>query len=436
MAQSDEAQTGEVTGPLRGIRMLEFSQIVAGPVAGIYLSDLGADVVKVEPPSGEARRNMGAVVPNEGKYFQTLNRGKRSLVVDLQQPGGPELIHRIIPGFDVVTINYRIGVSQRLRIDYDTLSALCPGLIYVEITGFGDEGPEAGRPGTDVVAQGYSGMMASEGKTDELGAPQLIQSAPYADRASGIAAAMGVSAALYHRERTGEGQLIRLSLLQTALELLARQVAREPVHDAITRDPMVERLEAMQASGASYTELLDERRGQMAQFTSHRLYYGGYNTKDGAIVIGCVTRFNRDAARKVLGTEGEPSDDPDFNAADPESVQGSIEWKTRIDKTMLTRTAEQWVTALDAAGVPATVVHFPEQMADDPQVKALGMVVELTHKVTGKQRLVGPLLRMSKTPPVALLPAPTLGGHTDEVLREGGVSDEEIAELRAAGVVA
>ena len=430
------AETDGVTGPLRGIRVLEFSQIVAGPVAGIYLSDLGADVVKVEPPGGEARRNMGAVVPNEGKYFQTLNRGKRSLVVDLQRPGGPELIQRIIPGFDVVTINYRIGVSERLGIDYPTLSALCPGLIYVEITGFGDEGPEAGRPGTDIVAQGYSGMMASEGKTDEQGAPQLIQSAPYADRASGIAAAMGVCAALYHRERTGEGQLIRLSLLQTALELLSRQVAREPVHDALTRDPMMQRIEELQAAGVSYPELLAERRSQMTQFMSHRLYYGGYNTRDGAVVIGCVTRLNRDAARRVLGTEDEPSDDADFNAADPQSIAGSVEWKARIDATMLTRTSAQWVAALDAAGVPATVVHFPEQMADDPQVQAMGMFAELEHEITGKQRLVGPLLRMSKTPPVALLPAPTLGGHSDEVLREGGVSEAEIAELRAAGVVA
>ena len=432
----DSEVNGEVTGPLRGIRVLEFSQIVAGPVAGIYLSDLGADVVKVEPPGGEARRNMGAVVPNEGKYFQTLNRGKRSLVVDLQRPGGPELIQRIIPGFDVVTINYRIGVSERLGIDYPTLSALCPGLIYVEITGFGDEGPEAGRPGTDIVAQGYSGMMASEGKTDEQGAPQLIQSAPYADRASGIAAAMGVCAALYHRERTGEGQLIRLSLLQTALELLSRQVAREPVHDALTRDPMMQRIEELQAAGVSYPELLAERRSQMTQFMSHRLYYGGYNTRDGAVVIGCVTRLNRDAARRVLGTEDEPSDDADFNAADPQSIAGSVEWKARIDVTMLTRTSAQWVAALDAAGVPATVVHFPEQMADDPQVQAMGMFAELEHEITGKQRLVGPLLRMSKTPPVALLPAPTLGGHSDEVLREGGVSEAEIAELRAAGVVA
>ena len=176
MTDSEPSQTP--TGPLAGVRMLEFSQIIAGPVAGVYLSDLGVNVVKVEPPRGDDRRNTMAVVPNEGKYFQSLNRGKRGLVVDLQRPEGRALIHRIIPTFDVVTINYRPGVAERLEIDYETLSAIRPDLIYVNITGFGRGGPESARAGSDIVAQAYSGLMATEGKTEESGAPRFIQSAP------------------------------------------------------------------------------------------------------------------------------------------------------------------------------------------------------------------------------------------------------------------
>ncbi|HJM90203.1 MAG TPA: CoA transferase [Dehalococcoidia bacterium] len=435
LSDASNGAADAATGPLKGTRVLEFSQIVAGPVSGIYLSDLGADVVKVEPPGGESRRNTGAVVPNEGKYFQSLNRGKRSLVVDLQQPQGRELIHRIIPGFDIVTINYRVGVAKRLEIDYETLSQIRPDLIYVEITGFGDEGPEAGRPGSDIVAQGYSGMMAAEGKSDEHGAPQLISSSPYADHASALAAGMGVSAALFHRERSGEGQLIKVSLLQTALQLLARHVAREPIHDQATRDPMIESIEQMRGDGASYEELVEQRRTHLQAWATHRLYYGGYNTADGAVVLGALTKPNRDGARRVLGIEDEPSDSPDFDALDPATQEATLQWRARVEQTMLTRGAEEWVAAFDAAGVPATVVHFPEQMADDPQVQAMGMTVELDHEVTGPQRFVGPILRMSKTPPNATLAAPALGSDSDAVLRQGGFSDQEIEELRASGVL-
>jgi len=150
-----------VPGALAGIRVLELSQIVAGPLVGVLLSDMGADVVKVEPPEGEARRNSAAVVPNEGKYFQSLNRGKRSLTVDLARPEGAALIRRIIPTFDVMVINYRHGVAGKLGIDYDTLRALNPRLVYASITGFGETGPMATRAGSDIVAQAYSGLMAN-----------------------------------------------------------------------------------------------------------------------------------------------------------------------------------------------------------------------------------------------------------------------------------
>ena len=424
----------EPTGPLAGVRVLEFSQIVAGPYAGVYLSDLGADVVKVEPPYGDDRRNTMAVIPNESKYFQVLNRGKLGLVVDLKRPGGQALIQRLVPGFDVVMINYRQGVAERLGIDYETLSAIRPDLIYATITGFGTEGPEAGRAGSDIVAQAYSGMMATEGKTEESGAPRFIQSTPYADRATALAVAMGVASALFHRERTGEGQRIDASLLQTAIDLMSRHVTREPTHDVVLRDPMLEQINALLAGGRPYSEALEVRNDQFTRFATQRLYYRGYHTKQGAIVLGALTRANRRALRPVVGLD-DPTDDEDFDASAPGWPEEFAVWQRRVQERMLEKTAAEWVALLDEAGVPASVVHFAEEMSDDPQVEAMGMMAELVHPVTGPQRVVGPLLKMSKTPPNAHRHAPVWGADCAEVLREAGLADHEIAALQADGVI-
>ena len=424
----------EPTGPLAGIRVLEFSQIVAGPIAGVYLSDLGANVVKVEPPGGEDRRNTMAVVPNEGKYFQSLNRGKRGLVVDLKQPAGSALIQRIVPHFDVVTINYRRGVAERLGIDYETLSAIRPDLIYVNITGFGTRGPEADRAGSDIVAQAYTGMMATEGKTEDNGAPKFIQSAPYADRATSLAVAMGVSAALFHRERTGEGQRIDASLLQTGLDILSRHVMREPIHDVVLRDPMMGEINDLQSEGRPYGEVIEVRQAQFARLTAQRLYYRGYHTKSGSVVLGCLTRANRAAVRGVLAIQ-DPTDDDDFDSSTDSWAAEFRMWQDRVQERMLERTATEWIALLDAAGVPASIVHFAEEMSDDRQVEAMGMMADLEHPVTGPQRVVGPILRMSKTPPNAHRHAPVYGADTREVLSEAGLSDDEISALVTDGTV-
>jgi crotonobetainyl-CoA:carnitine CoA-transferase CaiB-like acyl-CoA transferase len=414
--------------------MLEFSQIIAGPVAGVYLSDLGVDVVKVEPPRGDDRRNTMAMVPNEGKYFQSLNRGKRGLVVDLQRPQGRSLIHRIIPTFDVVTINYRPGVAKRLEIDYETLSAIRPDLIYVNITGFGERGPESQRAGSDIVAQAYSGLMATEGNTEEDGAPKFIQSAPYADRASALVVAMGVSSALFHRERTGEGQLLDVSLLQTALDLLSRHVMQEPVHDATLRDPMIARIHELQHEGEPYSETVAARQEHLSRYTTQRLYYRGYHTKEGAVVLGSLTRTNREGVRRVLDIE-DPTDDADFDANDPGWPEEFVTWQERVQERMYEETANEWVRRFDEAGVPASVVHLAEEMGDDPQVEAMGMMSDLVHPVTGPQRVVGPVLQMSKSPTSARRHAPVFGADTSEVLLEAGIGEDEIGALLADGTI-
>ncbi|MSP21825.1 MAG: CoA transferase [Dehalococcoidia bacterium] len=428
-------QIPAATGPLAGIRVLEFSQIVAAPVSGVHLSDLGAEVIKVEPPGGEQSRRSGSIVPNESKGFQALNRGKRSLVVDLQDHRGQELIQRIIKHIDVVTINYRLDVAARLNIDYDTLRKFRPDLIYWQNTGFGNEGPDKFRAGSDIVAQAYSGLMALDAKMDEDGAPDLIQS-PIADIASGIAAAMGVSAALFHREKTGEGQFMTTSLLRTSLSLLSGSVMREPVHDAVLRDPAMEKVAAVRARGGTWDEVLEARQSQQGVRAATRLYYGGYNAKDGAVVLGALTVANRNAMRKVLGIYGEEhSSEPDYDALDPANIELAAEWKRRIREKFRTRTQAEWVAAFDEARVPVSPVNIPEEMADQPQVLADGMITDLTHTITGPQRVVSPIVKMSKTPTAARRAAPALGEHSVELLEEFGWARDEIDALVEAGVL-
>ena len=424
----------EANGPLSGVRVLEFSQIVAGPVCGINLADLGADVIKVEPPGGEQTRRSGAVIAGEGKGFQALNRGKRSLVVELHDPRGRALIHRLMPGVDVVATNYRLGAAERMGIDYDTLRIVRPDLIYWQNTGFGENGPEAQRAGSDIVAQAYSGLMVTDAKTSDDGAPDLIAS-PIADITTGFAAAMGICAALFHRERTGEGQRLGTSLLRTGLFIQGATVMREPVSDAVLRDQLMAEIDAIRASGGSYGEILDARKRRAALRTSFRLYYGAYRAKDGAVVLGALTKANRDGMRRVLGGDDERSDDPDYDAFAPENQAIAEEWKLRYRALFLTRTVAEWVAAFDAVNVPVAPVHVPEDLADDPQVIADGMMTAVVHTVTGPQRVVSPAVVMSKTPTAVRRAAPALAEHTVAILRDAGCDDREIEELRRAGVI-
>ena len=433
MAMGIEDTNAQEGGPLRGVRILEFTQIIAGPVAGIHLSDLGADVVKVEPPKGEDRRNSGAVVPNEGKYFQSLNRGKRSLTVDLGRPEGRELVKRLVPHFDVVLSNYRFGVAERLGIDYESLKAIRPDIIVATITGFGDHGPHATRAGSDIATQAYSGMIAAEGKIDEDGAPVWLNSTPFIDRATAFAAAMSICAALFERLRTGRGQEVRLSLLQTSLELMSKIVNREPVHDATQRDPLLHKMQAARAAGAPYAEVI-ALRDETIRMSSHRLYYRGYDTAKGALILGAITKQNRDTIRRILGIDDD-TDSPDFDSAAPDSDARVEAWKSEIQAKLMTRDAEAWEATFVDAGVPASTVKLAEEMSDDEQVLAMGMMTPLVHPVTGPQRVVSPLARMSITPVVAQRPAPALGEHSREVLLECGLAEHEVDALLSAGVV-
>ena len=419
-------------GPLHGIRVLEFSLVVAGPMSGVLLSDLGADVIKVEPPGGESLRQARAIVPDESKAFQTFNRGKRGIVVDLQQPEGREVIHRLVPTVDVVVVNYRYGVAERVGIDYETLRQLREDLIYVESTGFGTRGELASQGCSDVVAQAYSGIMAGDGKIAEDGAPVAATFGAPADYGTAMATAMGVSAALYHRAMTGEGQKINTSLLRTGVWLQSHNVNYDPITDVHFDDVTRAELNETRASGGSYPELIKVRQERIL---TGGLFYGGYAAKDGGVVLGALTRINRDGFRGVLGLQEEDSDDPDYDVLDPDNQRKMEYWAGVMREKMREHTVAEWIEIFDEAGLPASPVNFPEEIRMDPQVRAEGIFADLDHDKTGPQSFVGPVLEMSKTPTAARMAAPPLARDTRAVLGEGGYSAAEIEDLVARSVV-
>ena len=276
-------------GPLDGIKVLELTQIIAGPYCGVALADLGAEVVKLESPVGDASRRIAQFAPGESKAFHALNRGKRGLVINLATTEGQAVAHQLIPHFDVFVTNVRPGVAERIGMDFDTLRQFRSDLIYFDVTGYGDRGPSAQRAGSDVVVQAYSGLLAGDLKVGPDGAPEQITASAPSDYIAALGGAMGVCAALFHRERTGEGQRISGTLLGAGLALQAPWAADVPVSDSILLEPLRRMMSEMRAAGASYAEMIEARRSRPNQGKAFRIYYSGYPVKDGAIILGALT---------------------------------------------------------------------------------------------------------------------------------------------------
>ncbi|MPZ99666.1 MAG: hypothetical protein GEU80_10090 [Dehalococcoidia bacterium] len=306
------------SGPLNGVKVLEFTQIIAGPMSCQLLADLGADVIKVEPPGGEPWRLNAQFIPLESKTYAGLNRGKKSLAVDVGSPKVQEAIHRLVKEMDVIVINYRPDVAKRLRIDYDTLAGIKPDLVYMDNTAFGREGPWANRPGYDIVVQAASGLMSSVGKVDKDGTP-LVPPA-FADTTTAYSMALGVCAALFYKAMTGKGQRVETSLLVNALTTHMSAFMSLPAADGDTREMFLKALEDARASGMPYADFLELRNEMMRRQAGGNVYYRAFLTSNGAIAIGALSKGLRDKVRAALNIEHN-RDEPDYNPLDPAQIE-------------------------------------------------------------------------------------------------------------------
>lgn len=420
------------SGPLDGTRVLEFTQIIAGPLGCQLLSDLGADVIKVEPPEGEAWRVAAQFMPYESKQFHTLNRGKQSLAIDIRQPEAQEVIHRLVREIDVVVINYRPDVAAHLRIDYETLRGIRPDIIYVDNTAFGRLGEMAGRPGYDIVVQAMCGLIAAVGKVDEGGVP--VVPPPFADTTTAYSISTAVCAALFHRAKTGKGQKIETSLLSNALMISMNHFAAVPAADAEARARFAAVLEDAQANGAKYKDTLAASEAAVRLAAQGNVYYRCFLTSDGAIAIGALSVDLRNKVRKVLGIEHN-RDDPGYSPMNPGQKEIDLAIIAKVEAMIAECSSEYWEHAFEAGGVPVSRINFPQQMVDHPQVLANDYVITIDHDLSGEERLAAPPWKMSETPPRAQGASAPLGRDNDAVLASAGYAADEIAALRSKGVI-
>lgn len=420
-----------MAGPLDGIKILEFSQIIAGPYGGMLLADMGADVIKVEPLQGEPWRHAIPLLPNESKTYMSLNRGKRSLPLNLTDPEAVAIVHKMITETDVVVINARPDVPSNLGIDYETLSEINPRLIYCDNTAFGRQGPHSYRPGYDLVIQAMSGLMAAEGKIRD-GVPQLITSTAIADFVTGVAIAWGVCAALFHRERTGKGQRVDTSLLASGLSVQTGSFMEIESHDAEARSEFLEVLDAMRLSGASYQEIDRQHTEMLNPWRGGNLYYRTYEASDGALVVACLSDRLRMRVAEVLGID-DPAFEPGYDRFTPEALEIHQDLMRRAEELIAKKTVDEWLQVFDSVGVPAGPVRYIQELLQDEQVKANGLIVDLEHSLAGPVKMVGPMIQMSETPLEARSASPALGEHTDEILLEMGYTAEEISTLKLDG---
>jgi len=398
--------------------VLDLSRVLAGPWAGQNLADLGAEVIKVErPKSGDDSRAFGppwlktaaGEETRESAYFASANRGKKSITVNLSRPEGQRLVRDLTAQCDVLLENYKFGDLARYGLGYEDLRKINPRLIYCSVTGFGQSGPYRERPGYDFMIQGMGGLMSITGEKDDQpgGGPQRV-GVPIVDIMTGMYASISVCAAIAHRAESRVGQHLDLALLGTQVAFLANQ-------------------------GMNYLAT-GEAPGRLGNAHPNIVPYQTFKTRDGDIILACGNDNLFGKFCEVAGCRHLAAD-PRF-ATNGKRVENRAELTRLLEDVFKGRTTREWVGMLETAGVPNGPINNIKQVFEEPQVIARGLRIELDHPTAGKVPLVASPMRFSATPLEFKAPPPTLGQHTDEILRSVlKLGDAEIAQLRANGIV-
>jgi crotonobetainyl-CoA:carnitine CoA-transferase CaiB-like acyl-CoA transferase len=394
------------SGPLAGMRVIELAHIMAGPVCGLMLADMGAEVIKVEKMDGDdTRRTVPPALEGESAAYMMMNRGKRGISLDLKDPDGVAVLRRLLKGADALIENYRGGTMERLGIGYETLRQEFPELVYCSLSGFGRSGPYADRAGFDLVAQGMSGLMSVTGEGP--GRPPMKCGPPVTDITAGILAAMGVLAAYSHRLRTGRGQAVDTSLFEAGITHTYWQSA------------------IAMATGVA--------PGPMGSAHPLNAPYEAVETADGWITIGAANQTNWLRLLKAIGAEAL-AEDPRF-VLNRDRMANRQELAATLAPIFRAQSSADWLARLEAGGVPAGPVLDVNAMHRDPQTLAREMVVEVEHPRVGRMRTLGLPVKFSDTPGRVHGPAPLLGEHSRAILAEAGYAADEIDGLIARGVV-
>ena len=400
------ARAGQGKPPLAGIRVIDLTRVLAGPFCAMSLGDMGAEVIKVEEPGkGDDTRGWPPFVGGEATYFMSVNRNKKSITLNLKAPDGQDILRRLIKSADVVLENFRPGTMERLGFGYEALAAENPRLVYCSISGFGESGPEASRPGYDLIVQGESGVMDLTGFPD--GPPVKVGNS-VADLVSGMAAAQGITLALLARTKTGRGQKVEIGMLDVMASLLTYQAGLY-----------------WNAGGRP------ARRGNQHPSIAP---YEVYQAKDAYLTIGVANNSLWDRFCRAIGRE-DIVRDPRFET-EAARVQNREALMALLEETFSQQPADEWLARLEKAGVPAGRIKTVAEVCESPHLRARGMAVSLQHPKAGAITVLGVPTRLHGTPGSATAPPPLLGQHTDEVLtRLLRVPPARVAKLREAGVV-
>ncbi len=394
------------SGPLAGVKVLELAQIMAGPTCGTLLADMGADVIKVEkiPGGDDSRRYAEPQVNGESAAFMMLNRNKRSIALNLKTEGGREVLRRLVAGADVLFENYRKGTMEKLGVGFEEMRRINPALIWCSISGYGQTGPYAERGGFDLIAQGVSGIMSITGEPD---GPPVKSGPPVTDINAGLLATIGIVSAYVHRLKTGEGQFVDTSLMEAGIQQTFWQSA---IYFATGVSP--------RPTGSAHVLAAP---------------YQAFPTSDGWINIGGANQANWERIATLVGAP-ELIEDARF-ATNSDRMANREELARLLGDHLKQRSTADWLKDLDAAGIPAGPINDIAAMAADPQTLAREMVVELDHPRAGRTHALGLPIKFSETPGKVVTPAPMLGQHTREVLRDAGYADAEIDALAASGAI-